>query len=179
MSGRESSRQWLSRMGVSRSGGPGSALPPGMAAPQSGTPDDYDSQLSMKEQLLTEGIEHRRVMLSAVESGAELERCAQMLESFGPLDVLERRIADLQQRVHRVGSARPALFGGFYLGRVQDERELQDLMRRLDTARGMQARAERLHADPAAVKAEYEREIRQLEHRLAEMRARRARRGHA
>ena len=93
--------------------------------------------------------------------------------------MLERRIADLQLRVNRVGSARPALVGGFCLGRVQDERELQDLMRRLDTARSLQARAERLYTDPAAVQAEYEREIGQLEHRPAEMRARRARRGHA
>jgi len=43
----------------------------------------------------------------------------------------------------------------------------------------MQARAERLRADPAGVRAEYEREISQLEHRLAEMRARRARSGRA
>jgi hypothetical protein len=176
MSGKQSSRQWLGRMGVSRSGGPGSSLPPGMAEPRSGAADDYSSQLSFKEQQLTEGIEHRRVMLSAVESGAELERCEQMLGSFGPLEVMERRIAELQQRVHRIGSSRPALFGGFYLGRVQDERELQDLMRRLDIAHEMQARAERLRADPAGVRAEYEREISQLERRLAEMRARRARR---
>ncbi len=141
--------------------------------------DSYASQLSLKEQQLTEGIEHRRAMLSAVESGAELERCEQMLDSFGPLDVLERRIADLQRRVHRVGSARPALFGGFYLGKVQDERELQDLQRRLDTARSLQIRAQRLRTDPSAVKSEYEREISALEYRLADMRARRARGGRA
>jgi hypothetical protein len=174
-----SSRNWLGRMGASKSGSPGSSLPPGMAEPQSGGPDDYASQLSIKELQLVDGIEHRRVMLAAVESGAELERCQQMLESFGPLEAIERRIAVLQRQVHRSGSPRPALFGGFYLGRAQDEQELQDLMHRLDVAHELQARAERLRTDPAGVKAEYEREITQLEHRLAEMRARRARRERA
>jgi hypothetical protein len=171
-----SSRNWIGRMGATKSDSPGSALPPGMAQPaQSGGPDDYSTQLSLKEQQLTDGIEHRRVMLAAVQSGAELERCTQMLDSFGPLDAIEKRIAALQRIVHRSGSPRPALFGGFYLGRSRDERELQDLVRRLDVAHEMQARAHRLRAEPAGVKAEYEREIAQLESRLAKMRARRAR----
>jgi len=114
--GEESSRTWLGRMGASRSGSPGLALPPGMAEPRSSGVDDYVTQLSIEEQQLNDGIEHRRLMLSAVESGAELERCEQMLESFGPLEAMERRIADLQKRVHRIGSPRPALFGGFYPG---------------------------------------------------------------
>jgi hypothetical protein len=171
-----SSRNWIDRMGASKSGSPGSSLPPGMAEPaQSGGPDDYTTQLSLKEEQLVDGIEHRRVMLAAVESGAELERCRQMLDSFGPLERMEARIAELQRRVHRSGTKRPATFGGFYLGRSQEERELQDLIRRLDVAHEMRARAERLGTDRAGVKAEYEREIRQLEHRLDEMRARRAR----
>jgi hypothetical protein len=171
-----SSRNWIGRMGASKSGSPGSSLPPGMPEPaQSGGPDDYTTQLSLKEAQLVDGIEHRRVMLAAVESGAELERCIQMLDSFGPLEQVEARIAVLQRQVHRSGSPRPALFGGFYLGRSQDEQELQDLIRRLDVAHEMRARAERLRADRAGVKAEYEREITQLEHRLTEMRARRAR----
>ena len=171
-----SSRNWIDRMGASKSGSPGSSLPPGMAAPQqSGGPDDYTTQLSLKEQQLVDGIDHRRVMLVAVESGAELERCTQMLDSFGPLEQMEARVAALQRTVHRSGSSRPALFGGFYLGRAQDEQELQDLIRRLNVAHEMQTRAERLRTDRTGVKAEYEREITQLEHRLAEMRARRAR----
>jgi hypothetical protein len=171
-----SSRNWIGRMGASKSGAPGSSLPPGMAEPaQSGGADDYTTQASLKEEQLVDGIEHRRVMLAAVESGAELERCTQMLASFGSLEVMEERIAVLQRTVHRSGSSKPALFGGFYLGRSQDEQELQDLMRRLDVAHEMQTRAERLRTDRAGVKAEYEREIAQLESRLAEMRARRAR----
>jgi len=39
--------------------------------------------------------------------------------------------------VHRSGAKRPATFGGFYLGRSQEERELRDLMRRLDVAQEM------------------------------------------
>ena len=171
-----SSRNWIDRMGASRSGGPGASLPPGMAEPaQSGGPDDYATQLSLKEERLMDSIEHRRVMLAAVQSGAELERCLQMLESFGPLEPMKARIAELQHRVHRSGAKRPATFGGFYLGLSQEERELRDLMRRLDVAQEMRTRAERLRADRACVTAEYEREISQLEHRLAEMRARRAR----
>ena len=147
-----SSRNWIDRMGASRSGGPGASLPPGMAEPaQSGGPDDYATQLSLKEERLMDSIE------------------------FGPLEPMKARIAELQHRVHRSGAKRPATFGGFYLGRSQEERELRDLMRRLDVAQEMRTRAERLRADRACVTAEYEREISQLEHRLAEMRARRAR----
>jgi hypothetical protein len=147
-----------------------------MAEPaQSGGPDSYATQLSLKEEQLMDSIQHRRVMLTAVQSGAELERCLQMLESFGPIESMEARISELQRRVHRSGAKRPATFGGFYLGRSQEERELRDLMRRLDVAQEMQARAERLRTDRAGVKAGYEREISQLEHRLGEMRARRVR----
>jgi hypothetical protein len=168
--GEQSSRQWLGRMG----GHWEARVQTSMAAPEGGdTQDDHAAQLALKEQQLVDAIYHRTILLSAVESGAELERCEQMLQAFGPLEPLEARIAELERRVHRVGERRAALFGSFYLGKAREERELKDLRRRLAVALNMRDRAARLRAEPHAVKAELEQEIAQLQARLNAMRARR------
>lgn len=168
----ESSKQWIGRMGGRGPGAPGSDLPPGMHEPQSDGADDYATQLAQKEQQLLDAIEHRRVLLRGIDSGEELARCESMLAAMGTPESFAPRIAELERRVHRAG-AKPSVFGGFYLGKASEELELTELIRRRDAAAVMRDRAERLRRDPAAVKADFTREISQLEHRLRQLRERR------
>lgn len=166
------SRQWVDRMGGRSPDGPGSDLPPGMTEPRRSGADDYETQLAVKEQQLVDAIEHRRGLIIGIESGEELRRCELMLGALGPLDRLEKRIATLEQRVHRAG-ARRSVFGGFHLGKASEKRELEELIKRREVVCSLSLRADLLRRDPQAVKADFLAEITKLEHRLNRLRRRR------